>query len=94
MKKLGVSAAHITIEINTDSQAGYSLHVPSDESISNFNNWFFHYDFGDWEAEEFETAFCTVIQLKVELIKNKLITAKVNELIKSQLKLLTKKILK
>ena len=91
MKKLGVSAAHITIEINTDSQAGYSLHVPSDESISNFNNWFFHYDFGDWEAEEFETAFCTVIQL---MLSNKnSYYSKVNELIKV-IETAAKKILK
>lgn len=91
MKKLGVSAAHITIEINTDSQAGYSLHVPSDESISNFNNWFFHYDFGDWEAEEFETAFYTVIQLRLSNKNSDY--SKVNELIKV-IETAAKKILK
>ena len=91
MKKLGVSAAHITIEINTDSQAGYSLHVPSDESISNFNNWFFHYDFGDWEAEEFETAFCTAIQLRLSNKNSDY--SKVNELIKV-IETAAKKILK
>ena len=91
MKKLGVGAAHITIEINTDSQAGYSLHVPSDESISNFNNWFFHYDFGDWEAEEFETAFCTVIQLRLSNKNSDY--SKVNELIKV-IETAAKKILK
>lgn len=91
MKKLGVSAAHITIEVNTDLQAGYTLHVPSDESISKFNNWFFHYDFEDWEAEEFETTFYTVIQLR---LSNKYDDySKVNELIKV-IETAAKKILK
>lgn len=80
MKKLGVSAVHITIEVNTDLQAGYSLHIPSDESISKFNHWFFQYDFGDWEAEEFETTFYTVIHLR---LRNKDADySKVNELTK------------
>ena len=91
MKKLGVSAAHITIEVNTDLQAGYSLHVPSDESISNFNNWFFHYDFGDWEAEEFETTFYTVIQMRLSNKNDDY--SKVNELIKV-IETAAKKILK
>lgn len=80
MKKLGVSAAHITIEINTDSQAGYSLHVPSDESIQKLNNWFFRHDFGYGEAEEFETAFYTVIYLR--LSNKNADYSKVDELIK------------
>lgn len=79
MKKLEARVSHITIEVNSDRQAGYTLHVPSDESISEFNNWFFNYDFGDWSSESFETTFYTVIQVSLSNKNNDY--SKVNELV-------------
>lgn len=65
MERLGVDISYIVIEINTDTQAGYLLGVPSDESIKELNDWFFSYDFGEWDAYEFEEVFYTVIHLKL-----------------------------